>query len=108
MYASSSSLSSSDAICNEFVQPDPRQFPQAGVHSMLCFLQVHHRELPSVRQLHLITRSRLSGAGASAVCRGTNPSSRSVDGRELHLMRPSHGTVDVGGSPGCQSICHCR
>ena len=34
MYASSSSLSSSHAICNEFVQPDPRQFPQAGVHSM--------------------------------------------------------------------------
>ena len=33
---------------------------------------------------------------------------RSVDGHELHLMRPSHGTVDAGGSPGCQSIFHCR
>ena len=32
----------------------------------------------------------------------------SVDGRELHLMRRSHGTVDVGGSPGCQSIFHCK
>ena len=38
---------------------------------MLCFLHVRRRELQSVRQLHLITRSRLSGAGASAVCSGT-------------------------------------
>ena len=32
----------------------------------------------------------------------------SVDERALHLMRPSPGTVDAGGSPGCQSIFHCR
>ena len=32
----------------------------------------------------------------------------SVDERELHLMRPSPGTVDAGVSPGCQSIFHCR
>ncbi len=31
-----------------------------------------------------------------------------VDERELHLMRPSPGTVDTGGSPGCQSIFYCR
>ena len=40
-----------------------RQFPQAGEHSMLCFLHVHRRVLQSVMQLHLITRSRFSGAG---------------------------------------------
>ena len=27
--------------------------------------------------------------------------------RELHLMRPSPGTVVAGGSPGCWSIFHC-
>ena len=46
-----------------FVRPDPRQFPQAGEHSMLCFLHVHRRVLQSVMQLHMITRSRFSGAG---------------------------------------------
>ena len=30
---------------------------------MLCFLHVHRRVLQSVMQLHLITRSRFSGAG---------------------------------------------
>ena len=54
IYATSSSPSSSHDISNEFVQPDPRQFPQAGMHSMLCFLHVHRRVLQSVRQLHLI------------------------------------------------------
>ena len=46
-----------------FVQLDPRQFPQAGEYSMVCFLHVHRRVLQSVMQLHLITRSRFSGAG---------------------------------------------
>ena len=32
----------------------------------------------------------------------------SVDELELQLMRLSPGTVDAGGSPGCQSIFHCR
>ena len=147
IYATSSSPSSSHDISNEFVQPDPRQFPQAGMLSMLCFLHVHRRVLQSVRQLHLIIGSSFSGAGASAVCCGTNPSSHtaatptlsgevhqqipsilglagthaycdiwllltlvvgSVDELELHLMRPSPGTLDAGGSPGCQSIFHCR
>ena len=31
---------------------------------MLCFLHVHRRVLQSVMQLHLITRSRFSGAGS--------------------------------------------
>ena len=123
------------------------QFPQAGVLSVLCFLHVHRRVLQSVRQLHLIIGSSFSGAGASAVCCGTNPSSHtvatptlsgevhqqipsilglagthaycdiwllltlvvgSVDERALHLMRPSPGTVDAGGSPGYQSIFRCR
>ena len=123
------------------------QFPQAGVHSVLCFLHVHRRVLQSGRQLHLIIGSSFSGAGACAVCCGTNPSSHtaatptlsgevhqqipsilghagthaycdiwllltlvvgSVDERALHLMRPSPGTVDSGGSPECQSIFHCR
>ena len=73
----SSSPSSSHDISNEFVQPDPQQFPQAGMHSVLCFLHVHRRVLHSVRQLHLIIGSSFSGAGASAVCCGTNPSSHS-------------------------------
>ena len=30
---------------------------------MVCFLHVHRRVLQSVMQLHLITRSRVSGAG---------------------------------------------
>ena len=30
---------------------------------MLCFLHVHRRVLQSVMQLHLLTRSRFSGAG---------------------------------------------
>ena len=30
---------------------------------MFCFLHVHRRVLQSVMQLHLITRSRFSGAG---------------------------------------------
>ena len=61
--AISSSSSSPHGSCSMFVQPDPRQFPQAGEHSMLCFLHVHRRVLQSVMQLHLITRSRFSGAG---------------------------------------------
>ena len=61
--AISSSSSSPHGICSVFVQPDPRLFPQAGEHSMLCFLHVHRRVLQSVMQLHLITRSRFSGAG---------------------------------------------
>ena len=55
--------SSPHGSCRMFVQLDPRQFPQAGEHSMLCFLHVHRRVLQSVMQLHLITRSRFSGAG---------------------------------------------
>ena len=51
-----------------FVQPDPRQFPQAGVHSMVCFLRVHRGVLQSAMQLQLITRSKFSGAGARYVC----------------------------------------
>ena len=31
-----------------------------------------------------------------------------MDERQLHLMRPSPGTVDAGGSSECQSIFHCR
>ena len=31
----------------------------------------------------------------------------SVDERELHLLRSSLGTVDVGWSPGCQSMFRC-
>ena len=58
-----------------FAQPDPRQFPQAGEHSMLCFLHVHRRVLQSAMQLHLITRSRFSGARARYVCSGTKPMS---------------------------------
>ena len=61
--AISSSSSSPHGSCSMFGQPDPRQFPQAGEHSMLCFLHVHRRVLQSVMQLHLITWSRLSGAG---------------------------------------------
>ena len=61
--AISSSSSSPHGSCSMFVQPDSRQFPQAGEHSMLCFLHVHRRVLQSVMQLHLITRSRFSGAG---------------------------------------------
>ena len=61
--AISSSSSSPHGSCSMFVRPDPRQFPQAGEHSMLCFLHVHRRVLQSVMQLHLITRSRFSGAG---------------------------------------------
>ena len=61
--AISSSSSSPHGSCRMFVQLDPRQFPQAGEHSMLCFLHVHSRVLQSVTQLHLITRSRFSGAG---------------------------------------------
>ena len=128
------------------MQPDPRQFPQAAMHSMLCFVHLHRRVLQPVRQLHLLFRSIFSGAWASAVCNGINPSSHSchphfvgrspsavsfllglagthaycdiwllltlvvgsVDERELHLTRPSPGTVDAGGSPGCQSIFRCR
>ena len=58
-----SSSSSPHGSCSMFVRPDPRQFPQAGEHSILCFLHVHRRVLQSVMQLHLITRSRFSGAG---------------------------------------------
>ena len=61
--AISSSSSSPHGSCSMFVRPDPRQFPQAGEHSMLCFLHVHRRVLQSVMQLHLITRSRFSGPG---------------------------------------------
>ena len=61
--AISPSSSSPHGSCSMFVRPDPRQFPQAGEHSMLCFLHVHRRVLQSVMQLHLITRSRFSGAG---------------------------------------------
>ena len=60
--AISSSSSSPHGSCRMFVQPDPWQFPQAGEHSMLCFLHVHRRVLQSVMQLHLITQSRFSGA----------------------------------------------
>ena len=63
-YIYKSAISSSPhGSCRMFVQLDPRQFPQAGEHSMLCFLHVHRRVLQSVMQLHLITRSRFSGAG---------------------------------------------
>ena len=62
MYKSAIS-SSPHGSCRMFVQLDPRQFPQAGEHSMLCFLHVHRRVLQSVMQLHLITRSRFSEAG---------------------------------------------
>ena len=58
-----------------FVQPDPRQFPQAEEHSMLWFLHVHRRVLQSAMKLHMITRSKFSGAGARSVCSGTNPMS---------------------------------
>ena len=63
-YIYKSAISSSPhGSCRMFVQLDPWQFPQAGEHSMLCFLHVHRRVLQSVMQLHLITRSRFSGAG---------------------------------------------
>ena len=63
-YIYKSAISSSPhGSCRMFVQLDPRQFPQSGEHSMLCFLHVHRRVLQSVMQLHLITRSRFSGAG---------------------------------------------
>ena len=63
-YIYKSAISSSPhGSCRMFVQLDPRQFPQAGEHSMLCFLHVYRRVLQSVMQLHLITRSRFSGAG---------------------------------------------
>ena len=62
-YPISSSSSSPHGSCSMFVQPDPRQFPRAGEHSMLCFLHVHRRVVQSAMQLHLITRSRFSGAG---------------------------------------------
>ena len=51
--AISSSSSSPHGSCSMFVQPDPRQFPQAGEHSMLCFLHVHRRVLQSVS--HAVT-----------------------------------------------------
>ena len=119
------------------MRPDRRQFPQAGEHSMLCFLHVHRRVLQSAMQLHLITRSRFSGAGAWSVCSGTKPmplcraksTSRSLPFLDLHgdcgtlllLMlvvalvdehetcskRPSHRTAVAEGSPGCQSSFHC-
>ena len=63
MSAISPSSSSPHGSCGMFVRPDPRQFPQAGEHSMLCLLHVHRMVLQSVMQLHLITRSRFSGAG---------------------------------------------
>ena len=50
-----------------FKQPDPLQLPQAGVQSMLCFLQVHFMVLQSALQLYLMTRNRCSGAGANDV-----------------------------------------
>ena len=65
--AISSSSSSPHGSCSMFVRPDPRQFPQAGEHSMVCFLHVHRRVLQSVMQLHLITRSRFSGAGLTNI-----------------------------------------
>ena len=65
--------SSSSSKSDEFVQPDPLQLPYAGVHSMLCFLQVHLVVLQSVLQLHLMMRIKCSGAGARVVCCGTNP-----------------------------------
>ena len=51
-FAISSSSSSAHGSCSMFVQPDPRQFPQAGEQPMLCFLHVHRKVLQSVMQLH--------------------------------------------------------
>ena len=66
---------------------------------MLCFLHVRRRELQSVRQLHLITRSRLSGAGASAVYSGTNPSS--------HGCHPHSVGISPSADPFHSCTCRC-
>ena len=52
---------------------------------MVCFLHVHRRVLQSAMQLHLITRSRFSGAGARYVSSGTNPTLSD----EVHQQIPS-------------------
>ena len=95
--AISSSSSSPHGSCSMFVQPDPQQFPQAGEHSMVCFLHVHRRVLQSVMQLHLITRSRFSGAGprfffcgSKLLLPGARPGSKTnflVAKLDVHFLR---------------------
>ena len=99
-YIYKSAISSSPhGSCRMFVQLDPRQFPQAGEHSMLCFLHVHRRVLQSVMQLHLIIRSRFLGAeprnsffvgGSKPLLPGARPGSKTnflVAKLDVHFLR---------------------
>ena len=89
--AISSSSSSPHGSCSMFVRPDPRQFPQAGEHSMLCFLHMHRRVLQSVMQLHLITRRKISFlCGSKLLLPGARPGSKTnflVAKLDVHFLR---------------------
>ena len=73
---------------------------------MSCFLHVRRRVLQSQQ-----TPSILGLAGTHVHCDNWLLLTLVVwfvDACEVHMTRPSPRTVDAGGSPGCQSVFHCR
>ena len=86
--AISSSSSSPHGSFSMFVQPDPRQLPQAREHSMLCFLHVYRRVLQSVMQLHLLEIHFFGGS--KLLLQGARPGSKTnflVAKLDVHFLR---------------------
>ncbi len=75
MSSSSFSLESATLLLQH---PTPRHWPYAGEHSKLCLRQLHLAVLQSVVHLHLMMRSRSSGAGGRSVITGSRFPSFSI------------------------------